>query len=150
MTRTLERLACARGFRLPVVRGPADLETGRRYVLRRGTRDQAFYRGRRVMVTGGLGFIGSNLAHRLVTLGADVLLVDSLIPEYGGNLFNIAGIEDRVRVNIADVRQSTECTVLHGDGRTLEPINPVVSADMDRSTRERWGWILEGGAQPNG
>jgi nucleoside-diphosphate-sugar epimerase len=45
-----------------------------------------FYRSRRVMITGGLGFIGSNLAHRLVALGADVLLVDSLIPDYGGNL----------------------------------------------------------------
>ena len=54
-----------------------------------------FYRGRRVMITGGLGFIGSNLARRLVDLGADVLLVDSLIPDYGGNLFNIDGIEDR-------------------------------------------------------
>ena len=52
-----------------------------------------FYRGRRVMVTGGLGFIGSNLARQLVELGADVLLVDSLIDDYGGNLFNIAGIE---------------------------------------------------------
>jgi len=59
---------------------------------------------RQVLVTGGLGFIGSNLARRLVDLGAEVLLVDSLIPEYGGNLFNIVGIEDRVRVNISDVR----------------------------------------------
>ncbi|CAG0941027.1 UDP-glucose 4-epimerase [Anaerolineae bacterium] len=56
------------------------------------------------LITGGLGFIGSNLARRLVDLGARVTLVDSLIPEYGGNLFNIADIEDRVRVNIADVR----------------------------------------------
>lgn len=56
------------------------------------------------LITGGLGFIGSNLARRLVELGARVTLVDSLIPEYGGNLLNIAGIEDRVRVNIADVR----------------------------------------------
>ena len=56
------------------------------------------------LITGGLGFIGSNLARRLVELGARVTLVDSLIPEYGGNLFNIAGIEDKVRVNIADVR----------------------------------------------
>ena len=56
------------------------------------------------LITGGLGFIGSNLARRLVELGARVTLVDSLITEYGGNLFNIAGIEDRVRVNIADVR----------------------------------------------
>ena len=74
-----------------------------------------FYRGRRVMVTGGLGFIGSNLARRLVELGADVLLVDSLIPDYGGNLFNIRGIEDRVRVNVADVRQASTMNYLVRD-----------------------------------
>jgi UDP-glucose 4-epimerase len=74
-----------------------------------------FYRGRRVLVTGGLGFIGSNLARALVDLGADVLLVDSLIPEYGGNLFNIAGIEQRVRVNIADVRQASTMNYLVRD-----------------------------------
>lgn len=60
--------------------------------------------GARVLITGGLGFIGSNLAHRLVELGAEVTLVDSLIPEYGGNLFNVHGIDDRVKINIADVR----------------------------------------------
>ncbi len=74
-----------------------------------------FYKNRRVMITGGLGFIGSNLAHRLVALGADVLLVDSLIPDYGGNLFNIAGIEDRVRVNVADVRQASTMNYLVQD-----------------------------------
>src|SRR6267154_6492393 len=62
------------------------------------------FRNKRILITGGVGFIGSNLAFRLVELGADVTLVDSLIPEYGGNLFNIAGIEERVRVNISDVR----------------------------------------------
>lgn len=62
------------------------------------------YDSRRVLITGGLGFIGSNLARRLVDLGAEVTLVDSLIPTYGGNPHNIAGIEDRVRVNVADVR----------------------------------------------
>jgi UDP-glucose 4-epimerase len=67
-----------------------------------------YYAGRKVMITGGLGFIGSNLARQLVDLGADVLIVDSLLPDYGGNLFNIAEIKDRVRLNIADVRmQST-------------------------------------------
>jgi UDP-glucose 4-epimerase len=72
----------------------------------------AFYRDRRVMITGGLGFIGSTLAHRLVDLGAEVLLVDSLIPEYGGNLFNIQGIRDRVRVNISDVRDESSVDYL--------------------------------------
>jgi len=56
------------------------------------------------MITGGLGFIGSNLALALVDLGAEVLLVDSLIPRYGGNLHSIEPVRDRVRVNIADVR----------------------------------------------
>ena len=70
-----------------------------------------FYHGRRVMITGGLGFIGSNLARRLVELGADVLLMDSLIPDAGANFFNIDGIADKVRVNIADVRQ--ESTMNH-------------------------------------
>lgn len=62
------------------------------------------FNGRTVLITGGLGFIGSNLARQLVALGAEVLLVDSLIPKYGGNIANIAGIETAVRVNIADVR----------------------------------------------
>jgi UDP-glucose 4-epimerase len=61
-------------------------------------------RGSRVLITGGLGFIGSTLARRIVEVGADVLLVDSMIPEYGGNVANIAGIEAVVTVNIADVR----------------------------------------------
>jgi UDP-glucose 4-epimerase len=74
-----------------------------------------FYRNRRVMITGGLGFIGSNLAHQLVTLGADVLLVDSLIPDYGGNLFNVDGIRDRVRINVADVRQQSTMNYLVHD-----------------------------------
>ena len=66
--------------------------------------DLTRYAGRRVLVTGGLGFIGSNLARQLVDLGARVLLVDSMIPDYGGNFYNLAGIEDRVRVNICDMR----------------------------------------------
>jgi len=63
-----------------------------------------FYRGRRVLVTGGLGFIGSNLCRTLADLGAEVLAGDSLLPDYGGNLFNLAGYEGKVRINIADVR----------------------------------------------
>jgi UDP-glucose 4-epimerase len=72
----------------------------------------AFYRDRRVMITGGLGFIGSNLARQLVALGAHVLIVDALHPDYGGNLFNISDIADRVRVNIADVRMQSTIGVL--------------------------------------
>jgi UDP-glucose 4-epimerase len=62
------------------------------------------FNGKQAIITGGLGFIGSTLARRLVALGANVILVDSLIPEYGGNMFNIAGIEEQLRVNISDVR----------------------------------------------
>ncbi len=62
------------------------------------------YRNARVLITGGLGFIGSNLSIRLVGLGAQVLIVDSLLPDYGGNRFNLEPVRDAVRVNIADVR----------------------------------------------
>lgn len=63
-----------------------------------------FFRDKHVLITGGVGFIGSNLARYLVSLGADVLLVDSLIPKYGGNLYNITPIRKQVRLNIADMR----------------------------------------------
>ena len=78
-----------------------------------------FYRGRRVMITGGMGFVGSNLARKLVELGADVLIVDSLIPDYGGNLFNIDGIEKRVTVNVADVRQASTMNYLVRDREVI-------------------------------
>jgi UDP-glucose 4-epimerase len=59
-----------------------------------------------ILITGGLGFIGSNLTRRLVEMGTNVTLVDSLIPEYGGNRFNISGIENQVHINISDVRDT--------------------------------------------
>jgi nucleoside-diphosphate-sugar epimerase len=62
--------------------------------------------GARVLITGGLGFIGSNLARRLVQLGSEVTVVDSLIPDYGGNLYNVEGIRDRIQVNVSDVRDT--------------------------------------------
>lgn len=64
------------------------------------------YTHKKILITGGLGFIGSNLARTLVNQGAEVTLVDSLIPQYGGNPFNIADIRDKVSVNICDVRDS--------------------------------------------
>ena len=76
---------------------------------------EAHFRDRRVLITGGLGFIGSNLARRLVAGGAEVTLVDSLNPDYGGNLFNIADIRDRVRVNISDVRDHHSMKILIQD-----------------------------------
>jgi UDP-glucose 4-epimerase len=62
------------------------------------------FAGRKILITGGVGFIGANLARRLVELGSHLTLVDSLVPEYGGNLFNVAEIEAKVRINISDVR----------------------------------------------
>ena len=62
------------------------------------------FQSKKILITGGVGFIGSNLAQRLVELGAHVTLVDSLIPEYGGNLWNIDQIDGKVRINISDVR----------------------------------------------
>lgn len=62
------------------------------------------FSGKYILITGGLGFIGSSLARRLVGCGAVVTLVDSMVPEYGGNFFNIREIQSRVRVNISDVR----------------------------------------------
>jgi nucleoside-diphosphate-sugar epimerase len=73
------------------------------------------FHGKSVLITGGLGFIGSTLARELVHGGANVTLVDSLVPEYGGNRANIAGIENDVRVNISDVRDEHSFRALiHG------------------------------------
>ena len=60
--------------------------------------------GSNVLVTGGLGFIGSNLSMALVELGANVTIVDNMLPRQGGNFFNVQEIEDRVKVNVSDVR----------------------------------------------
>jgi UDP-glucose 4-epimerase len=62
------------------------------------------YQDKRILITGGLGFVGSNLAIKLVDAGARVTLLDSMLPLYGANLFNIDPIRDRVTVNFSDIR----------------------------------------------
>src|SRR5665647_2513588 len=69
------------------------------------------YRNKNVLITGGAGFIGSNLAIKLCGLGANVLVVDSLIEDYGGNLFNLEPVKDKIKLNIADVR--TYLSLIH-------------------------------------
>ena len=73
------------------------------------------FAGKRVLITGGLGFIGSNLARRLVDMGAQVCLIDFLNSRYGGNLFNIAEFKDQVRVVVADIRDEILMTGLVRD-----------------------------------
>ncbi|MGO8917444.1 MAG: NAD-dependent epimerase/dehydratase family protein [Stellaceae bacterium] len=77
------------------------------------------FAGARVVITGGLGFIGSTLALRLVELGADLLLIDNLFSEYGGNLFNVAPIREQVAVEIADIRDVRQMRTLLGGCRYL-------------------------------
>jgi UDP-glucose 4-epimerase len=62
------------------------------------------FKDKEVLVTGGLGFIGSNLSIELVRLGARVTIIDNMLPRQGSNLFNIRDIEDKVKVNFSDVR----------------------------------------------
>src|SRR5436853_445697 len=108
--------------------------------------------GKKTLITGGLGFIGSNLAYRLVSLGAEVTLIDSLIPEYGGNLHNVKPINDKVhgirscslrltntygpRMRIKDARQTFlgvwirnilrgEPLKVFGDGKQIRDFNYV-------------------------
>ena len=64
------------------------------------------YRGKKILVTGGLGFVGSNITHKLVSLGAQVTILDNLAPLYGGNKFNIHNIKDKVTVVVGDIRDT--------------------------------------------
>ncbi|KXK42456.1 MAG: hypothetical protein UZ05_CHB002002970, partial [Chlorobi bacterium OLB5] len=69
--------------------------------------DNKSLKNKKILVTGGLGFVGSNLAIKLASLGADVLIVDNMLPRQGGNLFNIEPVKDKVKVNISDIRNPT-------------------------------------------
>jgi UDP-glucose 4-epimerase len=74
--------------------------------------DHSGYRGKRALITGGAGFIGSTLAIRLVELGCRVAVADAMLPEYGGNLFNLEPVKDRVEVNFCDVRDEHLMTLM--------------------------------------
>jgi UDP-glucose 4-epimerase len=115
-----------------------------------------FYRHRKVLVTGGLGFIGSNLCRTLADLGAQVLAVDSLLPDYGGNLFNLDGYEDKVRLNIADVRGHAMAFLVRGQEVVFNLAGQVSHVDsmtdpftdLEINCRSQL-WILEALRQHN-
>ncbi len=64
----------------------------------------SYYQKKKIAITGGLGFLGSNLAIELVRLGAKVTVIDPMIPLYGGNLYNIKDIEDDIDIHHNDIR----------------------------------------------
>jgi nucleoside-diphosphate-sugar epimerase len=74
-----------------------------------------YYTGKKILITGGLGFIGSNLAISLVKKGSEVLIIDALIPEYGGNIFNIQPIKNKVSINYSDIRDANALNTLVKD-----------------------------------
>lgn len=75
--------------------------------------------GRRVLITGGMGFIGSTLARRLVAMAADVTILDNMTLSHGANPFNIAGIEDRLRIELADLRDAVQLDRLVKDSDVI-------------------------------
>ncbi|MCU0241784.1 MAG: NAD-dependent epimerase/dehydratase family protein [Vicinamibacteria bacterium] len=115
-----------------------------------------FYSGRKVLVTGGLGFIGSNLCRALADLHAEVLAVDSLLPDYGGNLFNLKDYEARVRINVADVRGHAMEYLVRGQevlfnlAGQISHIDSMTDpyTDLDINCRSQL-WILESVRQYN-
>jgi len=87
----------------------------------------SFYRGAKVLVSGGLGFIGSNLARRLVEIGADVLVMDSLLPNTGANYANLKGFENRLCVRPVDLRNAEEVAALLPGHRVVFNLAGTVS-----------------------
>lgn len=73
------------------------------------------YKNKRVLVTGGLGFIGSNLAIALVKEGAQVTCVDNMLPRQGGNLFNVKPVEDKIQISFSDIRNPQSMNYLVRD-----------------------------------
>ena len=72
------------------------------------------FKNKKILITGGAGFIGSTLAHYLIEYGAIVTIIDSMIPDYGGNLYNLDGIRDKIIINFSDVRDRYSMEYLVG------------------------------------
>ena len=91
--------------------------------------DDELFSGANVLITGGLGFIGSSLARQLVALQAKVTLVDSLVSEYGGNLFNIHDFRDKVSIELTDVRdtKATATLIKKRDFLLILPVRQATS-----------------------
>lgn len=62
------------------------------------------FEGKKVLITGGLGFIGSNLARKLVSLGAEVYIFDNMDPNGGANPINVNDLKDRLFITLGDIR----------------------------------------------
>jgi nucleoside-diphosphate-sugar epimerase len=86
-----------------------------------------FYRGRKVLITGGLGFIGSNLAIDLASVGADVTLLDSMLPDYGARVENVTQIRNQVKINFSDVRDQYSLSYLVRDQEVIFSLAGQVS-----------------------
>jgi UDP-glucose 4-epimerase len=93
-------------------------------------------KGQKVLITGGLGFIGSNLAHRCLELGADVTIYDNLDPNMGGNLFNVHDISDQVEIRYHDILDYDRL-IEHVVGKDIV-FNCAASTSHPFSMREPW------------
>ena len=72
-------------------------------------------KNKRILITGGLGMIGSTIAMKLVEFGADVTLVDAFIKPFGGNYFNIQNLKEKIKINISDIRDKESMKILVKD-----------------------------------
>ena len=104
------------------------------------------YKNKNILITGGLGFIGSNLAKTLVNLGAQVTIVDSLIPQFGGNMFNIQDFKQKVEVNICDIRDPHSMKYLVQEKNYIFNLAGQTS-HMDSMTDPRNDLDINAGAQ---
>ena len=93
-------------------------------------------RNKRVLITGGLGFIGSNLAHECVRLGAKVTIFDYLDPRSGGNIYNIEGISDSVEIAFHDILNFDQVSQFITDKDII--FNCASSTSHSFSMREPW------------